>query len=207
MYFLRGAIIIIIIFVSLKLYYIFNDLDEGLQYHAVANEPQKDISESIVGPDDKKEVGALIDEISVSEAQALMHLSARHKELQKLEVDLRDKESLLEATQQHVASRVIELEALEKNVKKLLQAYQQADEEKIRSLVKIYENMKPQDAAQIFDDLDLNTVLQVIDHMKETKIAPLLAKMRPDKARQITMKFADNYGKLNPRNYNLCICE
>ena len=53
-----------------------------------------------------------------------------------------------------------------------------------RGLVKLYESMKPRDAAAIFNELDMPVLLQVLDRMKEAKAAPVLAAMQPDKARQ-----------------------
>ena len=56
------------------------------------------------------------------------------------------------------------------------------------SLVKIYENMKPKDAARIFEDLELDTLLEVSERMKERKLAGIIAKMSPQKAREITIE-------------------
>ena len=55
-----------------------------------------------------------------------------------------------------------------------------------KGLVKVYEAMKPRDAATIFNDLEMPVLLQVVDRMKEAKAAPVLAAMQPDKARDLT---------------------
>ena len=52
--------------------------------------------------------------------------------------------------------------------------------------MKLYEAMKPRDAATIFNDLEMPVLLQVVDRMKEAKAAPVLAAMQPDKARDLT---------------------
>ena len=59
-----------------------------------------------------------------------------------------------------------------------------------QGLVKLYEAMKPRDAATIFNDLEMPVLLQVVDRMKEAKAAPVLAAMQPDKARDLTAKLA-----------------
>ena len=59
-----------------------------------------------------------------------------------------------------------------------------------QGLVKLYEAMKPRDAATIFNDLDMPVLLQVVDRMKEAKAAPVLAAMQPDKARDLTARLA-----------------
>ena len=64
------------------------------------------------------------------------------------------------------------------------------DEANWRGLVKLYESMKPRDAAAIFNDLDMPVLLQVVDRMKEIKAAPVLAAMQPDRAQQLTAELA-----------------
>jgi flagellar motility protein MotE (MotC chaperone) len=56
--------------------------------------------------------------------------------------------------------------------------------------VKVYEAMKPRDAATIFNDLGMPVLLAVVDRMKETKAAAILAAMTPEKARDVTMQLA-----------------
>ena len=56
--------------------------------------------------------------------------------------------------------------------------------------MKIYETMKPKDAARIFQELELDTLLLVVDRMKERKLAPVLAEMNPNKAMEITVELA-----------------
>ena len=58
------------------------------------------------------------------------------------------------------------------------------------ALVKVYESMKPRDAAAIFNEMDLPVLLQVVDRMKDTKAAPVLAAMQPDRARLLTSQLA-----------------
>jgi flagellar motility protein MotE (MotC chaperone) len=50
--------------------------------------------------------------------------------------------------------------------------------------------MKPRDAAAIFNDLDMQVLLQVVDRMKEAKAAAVMAAMQPEKARQVTTELA-----------------
>ena len=80
---------------------------------------------------------------------------------------------------------------MQKQLDKVLALYNQQEDAKIRSLVKIYENMKPADAARIFDELDLPIMLEVVDKMSERKAAPILANMNPLKAKELTVELAD----------------
>jgi len=63
----------------------------------------------------------------------------------------------------------------------------------MKSLVKIYENMKPKDAAPIFEQLDMDVLLDIVDRMKEAKVAPILAQMNPAKAKEVTDELAKRH--------------
>ncbi|MBQ4874592.1 MAG: hypothetical protein HRK26_00565 [Rickettsiaceae bacterium H1] len=211
MYFFRAVVLILIIFVGLKLYKILPTEDIYAKSNAITGKDMKNENgqnnDNPEYDEERKKTEDLLKSISPGEAQALLHLSERHKELKRREVELHNRENLLEATRDHIEAKIIKLQEVQKNVRDLLAAYQKEEKERIGSWVKIYENMRPQDAAQIFDELEINTLLPVIDRMKEAKIALLLAKMRPEKARQITVKLANNQEKFDPKKYNLCSCE
>src|SRR4029077_8684916 len=68
-----------------------------------------------------------------------------------------------------------------------------ADDARTQSLVKIYETMKPADAAQILSQIEMPIVLQMFSHMKEAKAAPILAAMDPMKAEAITSALAQKH--------------
>jgi flagellar motility protein MotE (MotC chaperone) len=53
-------------------------------------------------------------------------------------------------------------------------------------LAKMYENMKPQDAAPILGALEIGTVLEVMTRMREREAARVLVHMPPELAAQIT---------------------
>jgi len=50
--------------------------------------------------------------------------------------------------------------------------------------------MKPRDAAAILNDMEMSVLLPVLDRMKETKAAAILAAMLPDRARVATTQLA-----------------
>jgi flagellar motility protein MotE (MotC chaperone) len=125
-----------------------------------------------------------------AEVEVLQNLSARRAELDKRarELDLREK--LLSASEQRVSERIAELKSIEANIQSLLAARKDAEEGQIKSLVKVYENMKPKDAARIFEELEMDILLPVAQHMKEAKFALILAQMNPDKAKRLTVGLA-----------------
>lgn len=126
-----------------------------------------------------------------SEIQLLKELSIRRKVIEDSQQDLLIQLDLVSAAESKVDNKIQELKNLREEVKKLIAEYNVKEDGKINSLVKIYENMKPKDAANIFDDLDMDVLLKVISNMREAKVAPILSNMNPDRAREVSIKFAE----------------
>ena len=57
-------------------------------------------------------------------------------------------------------------------------------------MVKLYEGLRPRDAAAIFDELDLAVLVPLVDRLREAKAAPILGAMRPERARALTAELA-----------------
>ncbi len=64
------------------------------------------------------------------------------------------------------------------------------DAARIGQLVKVYEAMKPKDAAQVLERLEMSVLLPIALHMREVRLAPILAAMDPMKARAVTVALA-----------------
>lgn len=128
--------------------------------------------------------------VSDSERALLLDLRQRRQELESREAALSAREAVLSAAEQKLSARVGELQALQSRLEALESARKSHEEANWRGLVKLYESMKPRDAAAIFDDLDMPVLLQVVDRMKEAKAAAVLAAMQPEKARQVTAELA-----------------
>ncbi len=129
-------------------------------------------------------------EFSEAEIDTLRLLAARREKLDAREQSLETREGLLVVAEERIDEKVTELNLLEERIKSLIIQYDEQEEARLRSLVKIYENMKPKDAARIFDELDLDILLNVISFMKERRVAPVLAAMDPAKAEAITSEIA-----------------
>ena len=124
------------------------------------------------------------------EVDLLQALANRRRILDERDRELGDREALLEAAQRRIEEKVSGLEALKKSIESLLVQQQDETETQYNSLVKIYENMKPKDAARIFEELEMAVLIPVVERMKERKTAPILAKMNPVKAKAITVELA-----------------
>jgi flagellar motility protein MotE (MotC chaperone) len=135
--------------------------------------------------------------VSDSERALLQDLRARRVELEAREKALAAREQVLAAAEQKLTARVDELSQLQARLEQLETARKQRDEGNWQGLVKMYESMKPRDAATIFNDLDTPVLLEVLDRMKEAKAAPILAAMQPDRAREATTKLAQKRTSAN----------
>lgn len=118
-------------------------------------------------------------------------LGARREALDARERALATREALLQAAEQELERKYEEMEALRTEIQALLE--EQSEEEKARtdSLVKIYEGMKPKDAARIFDTLDLDILVNVASGMSERKLSPILAAMNAERAKTLTVMLAE----------------
>jgi flagellar motility protein MotE (MotC chaperone) len=128
--------------------------------------------------------------VSESERVLLQELRQRRLDLDAQAAALKTRESVLVATEQKLSVRLTELQALQKKLEGLDAAQKQKEEAGWRGLVKLYEDMKPKDAATIFNDLSMPVLLQLMDRMKDAKAALVMAAMNTDKAREVTDQLA-----------------
>ena len=128
--------------------------------------------------------------VSEAERQLLQDLRSRRQELDSRERALAEREGVLNAAEQRLNARVSQLAELQAKLEQLEAQRQQHNEANWAGLVKVYEAMRPRDAAAIFNDMDMPVLLQVVDRMKETKVAPVLAAMIPERARFVTSELA-----------------
>lgn len=129
-------------------------------------------------------------DFSASEIAVLEALAARRTALEKREKDMNDREALIKAAEVRVEQKIGELNALRADIEKLLKRQNAEQEAQLGNLVKIYETMKPKDAARIFDEMEMAVLLEVLERMKAQKTAPIMAAMSSRKANDVTRQLA-----------------
>ena len=132
--------------------------------------------------------------MTAGERAVLESLQQRRQELdaRSREIDVRD--SLLKATEKRIEQRLQELKDTEG---RLTGAEKKKDEEeagKFKSLVSMYENMKPKDAAKIFDRLNMQILVEVVNAMNPRKMSDVLGQMSPEVAEKLTVEIANRSG-------------
>ena len=128
--------------------------------------------------------------LTQTEIDLLQQLAERRQYLVTRESEIEMREGLLQAAEARIEKKIAELRLFQETIEKLVKTYDDQQGEKIQSLVKIYENMKPKDAARIFEELEMDTLLLVTERMKERKLAPIMAKMNPARATEITIELS-----------------
>jgi flagellar motility protein MotE (MotC chaperone) len=110
-------------------------------------------------------------------------LDAREEELARVEAELGEQKAALQR-------RLAELEQMRSNISSMLEDRVKADDQKIETLVQFYSNMKPPQAAKIFETIDEDLAVQILGRMKKKSAADILNLIKPEKAQMFTEKFA-----------------
>ena len=124
------------------------------------------------------------------ELNHLMKLVERKKELDSREEELNRVESALNQQKEELQKRLNELEKMRGSISSLLEDRVKADEKKLETLVQFYSNMKPPQAAKIFETIDEDLAVQILGRMKKKNAADILNLMKPEKAQMFTESFA-----------------
>lgn len=159
--------------------------------------PQQRASTGDGGQSDGNPEAALFTQ---TEIDVLQKLAERREELEGRSRELDAREALLNAAEERIDGKISEIKNLENTIHKLISQYNTLEDNKLKSLVNIYEKMKPRDAARIFNELEMPTLIAVIERMKDTKTAPIMAEMDSVKAKALTSELAHRNRLPAPEN-------
>ncbi len=132
---------------------------------------------------------AVVD-LTPGEIEVLQRLQERREELEERRRELDMREGLLQAAETRIDRKIAEMKDIQADIQDLLRQHDEQEEAQMQSLVKIYENMKPKEAARIFEELEMPVLLDVMERMSERRVAPILAQMDPMRARAVTTEMA-----------------
>ena len=128
--------------------------------------------------------------ISAAEFRLLQALQERRQQLDARERDIITREGILKTADDVVRARIVALQAVEKNIQNLLGQVDTVEAARIGALVRVYEKMKPKDAAAVMEGLSDEVAIAIASRMKDGPLALILGKMNPARARQITTLLA-----------------
>lgn len=131
--------------------------------------------------------------LSPAELRVLQSLGDRRTELDAREQQIDTQLQLLAAAEAKLDARMKALEALKAEINGLLGQADAREKAEVARLVKVYESMKPKDAAAVLSRLDDKVQVPVAAAMKERQLAAVMAAMRPDDAKTLTEKLAARF--------------
>jgi flagellar motility protein MotE (MotC chaperone) len=127
---------------------------------------------------------------SGADLEVLQSLSMRRDQLDQRAAELDTREKLLMAAEERIKGRVEDLKKIEASINALIDQQTVKNRDEMAKLVKVYETMKPADAAKIFNNLDKPVLLNVVSMMNTGKVAPILAAMDAGHAKDLTVELA-----------------
>jgi flagellar motility protein MotE (MotC chaperone) len=129
--------------------------------------------------------------LSAAEVQVLQALGERREALELRGTQMETQDALMLAAEQRLNERVAELRQLETTVNELLGHLDEEQERRVNSLVDVYQRMRAKDAAEVFDGLEDDVLVQVASRMRQANLAEVMGRMSPDRARALTQMLAD----------------
>jgi len=127
---------------------------------------------------------------SQSEIEVLQHLAERREELDRRERELDQRLAVMSAAETQIEAKIKKLREIQSTIEGLIEKHDEQEDQKIESLVKIYQAMKPKDAARIFEQMDMSILIRVFRQMKERTAAAILAEMTSERANAVTQELA-----------------
>jgi flagellar motility protein MotE (MotC chaperone) len=124
------------------------------------------------------------------ERAVLESLNKRRQDLEARERELEMRDSLLKAQEKKLDAKLDEVKATETRINAALQKKDETEGARLKSLVTMYENMKPKDAARIFDRLDLRILVDVVGQINPRKMSDILGQMSAEPAEKLTTELA-----------------
>ncbi|MFT4091223.1 MAG: hypothetical protein QM645_10855 [Asticcacaulis sp.] len=133
--------------------------------------------------------------MSPSELRILQSLGKRRTELEARQKELDTREQLVVAAEAKLDGRIKQMNTMKGQLQGMLdEATKVADADTLR-MIKVYETMKPKDAAKVFETMKDDVRLPIAARMKERSLAAILSYMTPAGARDLTEKLATRMDK------------
>jgi flagellar motility protein MotE (MotC chaperone) len=128
--------------------------------------------------------------VSPSERAILERLQSRRQELEARAREIDIRESLLKAAEKRIESKVQEMKAVESRIATVSEQKTEADAAHFKGIITMYENMKPKDAAKVFDRLEMPVLFEIASQINPRKMSDILGLMSTEAAERLTTEMA-----------------
>jgi flagellar motility protein MotE (MotC chaperone) len=132
--------------------------------------------------------------VSPSERAILERLQSRRQELEARAREIDIRESLLKAAERRIESKVQEMKAVESRIAAVSEQKTEADAAHFKGIITMYENMKPKDAAKVFDRLEMPVLFEIASQIAPRKMSDILGLMTTEAAERLTTEMARRAG-------------
>lgn len=143
-----------------------------------------------VSPETKNEMSVQPQVAESSGYDHLLKIKEKNRELQLREEELARAEAELEAQKVALEKRMEELNSLRRDISSVLENKVKIDDQKVETLVQVYTNMKPAQAAKVIETLDEDLAVEILNRMKKKSAADIMNMLKPEKAQIFTEKLA-----------------
>lgn len=126
----------------------------------------------------------------VEPREMVMALLEREASLDALEQELMDREQVLRVAKLRIEDQLVSLEDAEKRLSKTLALADNAAEKDLDRLTSVYENMKPKEAAEIFETMDVTFAAGFLSRMRPDAAAGILSNVETNTAYAISVVMA-----------------
>lgn len=144
------------------------------------------VSETLAGPARSNPVG----EERPGDGRLLLEVGRRQSEIDRRERAVELREARVQAAEGLARTQIAELTRLREEVERLVVREGSAAEADIDSLVSLYVNMRPQQAAKVLDKLEPPRAATILLKIPERQAGPILANMDPNSALAVTQEIA-----------------
>jgi flagellar motility protein MotE (MotC chaperone) len=117
-------------------------------------------------------------------------LNERKKELDAREAELNRVEAEMQKQKEALDQRLDELEKTRRGISSVLDDKVQVDDKKVDNLVQMYSNMKPEQAAKAFEEMDEDLAIEILGRMKKKSAAEIMNLVKPEKVKVFSEKYA-----------------
>jgi flagellar motility protein MotE (MotC chaperone) len=128
--------------------------------------------------------------LSSGDIPLLQSLQEREALLKAREQQLAKREEGLNSLQQQLEEKLTFLTVLRKDLGTLIEEKEAFEEQRFEHLVKVYEGMKPAEAAPLVERLNHDTAVRLLYRMKEKKVSHILGFIKPAIAAKLSEHLA-----------------
>ncbi len=117
-------------------------------------------------------------------------LQERGRALEEREAAVRTREQALKLVEQEVGQKITALTSAEEDLRRMIAVTESAAENDVLQLTKVYESMKPKQAAALFEEMDPVFAAGFLARMRPDAAADVLAGLSPGAAHGISVILA-----------------